>query len=402
MGPGIIAGMAGNDAGGITTYSVLGAETGYRLLWLFPVMVVMLAIVQEIAARLGVVTGQGLSDLIRDRFGVRWTALAMVVLFVANLAQTIANFAGIGAAGEIFGIHRAAVVPIVAVGLWALVMFSSARTVERVFLSVVVVFLLYIVSAFQANPDWGAVGQAMTTPSISLEPSVLILAVALVGTTITPFMQFYLQSAVAEKEIDEEELGLERADAIGGAIWTNMVAAFIVIAVAATLFVSGISVETAEDAARALEPVAGPMAGTLFAIGLFGASGLAATILPLTTAYVICEAFGWESGVGKRFADARPFYVIYTVVLAIGAAFVLLPGLDLVPLIILTQNLQALLLPVILIFMVLLVNDPRIMGRHRNGRFGNILAWGTVGLVIVLDVVLLGVSALGIFGVRVG
>ena len=402
MGPGLIAGMAGNDAGGITTYSVLGAETGLRLLWLFPLMIVILAVVQEMAARMGVVTGQGLSDLIRDRFGVRWTIFAMAVLLIANVAQTIANVAGIAASVEIFGMPRLIAVPLVAAALWALVLFSSARTVERVFIGIVLVFLLYIVSALLADPDWEAVGRALVTPDLPFEPSILLLAVALVGTTITPFMQFYLQSAVAEKEIDVEELRLEQADSIVGAVWTNTVALFIVIAVASTLFVAGISVATAEDAARALEPVAGPLAVVLFGVGLFGASCLAATILPLTTAFVICEAFGWESGVGKRWEDARPFYAIYTFVLGAAAMFVLLPGLDLIPLIIATQNLQALLLPVILIFMVLLVNDERIMGRHRNGRIGNALAWSTVVLVVVLDAILIGVTALEALAIRVG
>ena len=402
MGPGLIAGMAGNDAGGIATYSVLGAETGLRLLWLFPVMMIVLAIVQEMAARMGVVTGQGLSALIRDRFGVRWTLFAMAVLLIANVAQTIANLAGIAASVEIFGMPRLIAVPVVAGILWALVLFSSARTVERVFIGFVLTFLLYIVSALLANPDWKAVGQALVTPDLPLEPSILLLSVALVGTTITPFMQFYLQSAVAEKEIDVEELALERADSIVGAVWTNTIALFIVIAVASTLFVAGISVATAEDAARALEPVAGPFAVMLFGIGLFGASCLAATILPLTTAFVICEAFGWESGVGKRWEDARPFYAIYTFVLGGAALFVLLPGLDLIPLIIATQNLQALLLPVILVFMVLLVNDERLMGQYRNGRIANVLAWSTVVLVVALDIILVGVTVLEAVGIKVG
>ena len=402
MGPGIIAGMAGNDAGGIATYSVVGARTGLSLLWLFPVMILVLAIVQELAARLGVVTGQGLSDLIRERFGVRWTAFAMLVLLVANVAQTVAEFAGIAASAEIFGIPRLIAVPVVGIGLWALIVFASGRTVERVFLSVLVVFGLYIVSAFTAGPDWSEVGRALVTPSIPLDPATLVLAVALVGTTITPFMQFYLQSAVAEKGIGEEELGLERADAVVGSIWTNVVAAFIVIAVATTLFGTGIAVTTADEAARALEPVAGAFAEALFAIGLFGASCLAATILPITTAFVICEAFGWESGIQKGRRDAPTFYAVFTFVLIVGAIVVLMPGLDPIPLILATQNLQALLLPVILVFLVLLVNDERLMGSRRNGRVANVLAWAAVALVIALDAVLLGVSGLAAFGVSLG
>jgi Mn2+/Fe2+ NRAMP family transporter len=402
MGPGLIAGIAGNDAGGIATYSVLGSVTGLRLLWLFPVMIVILAVVQEMSARLGVVTGQGLSDLIRDRFGVRWTAFAMLILLIANVANTVAEFAGVSAAVEIFGISRYVVVPVVAFAVWALVLFASAKTVERVFLSVILVFIAYIVSAFQAGPDWGEVGRSLVTPTIDLDPRVLLLMVALVGTTITPFMQFYLQSSVAEKGIGEDELNLERADAIGGAIWTNVVALFIVVAVATTIHATGQEVTTAEQAALALEPVAGHLATVLFAVGLFGASILAATILPLTTAFVICEAFGWESGVDKQFKDARAFFVIYTSVLAIGALVVLLPGLDPIPVIIGSQNLQGLLLPFVLVFMILLVNDERIMGRHRNGRIANVLSWGAVGLVIALDAVLIGVTALGLVGITIG
>jgi len=403
MGPGLIAGIAGNDAGGITTYSVLGAETGLRLLWLFPITIVILAIVQEMAARLGVVTGQGLSDLIRDRFGVRWTAFAMLVLLVANVANTVAEFSGASAATEIFGVSRYLTVPIVAVAIWALVLFApNYRTVEKVFLATAFVFVGYIISALLAHPDWSAVGSALVTPNLDVSPSVVLLMVALVGTTVTPYMQFYLQSAVAEKGIDEEELRLEQADAIGGAIWTNVVAVFIVVATASTLFAAGVHITSATDAARALEPLAGKLAEALFGFGLFGASVLAATIMPLSTAFVICEAFGWESGVGKRFGDAPAFFSIYTFVLAIGALVVLIPGLDLIPIIVGSQYVQGLLLPIVLVFMVLLVNDERLMGRHRNGRVANVLAWAAVGLVVVLDAVLIGVGVLGILGVSVG
>jgi NRAMP (natural resistance-associated macrophage protein)-like metal ion transporter len=402
LGPGMIAGIAGNDAGGIATYSLLGARTGLGLLWLFPVTIVILAIIQEIAARLGVVTGQGLSDLIRDRFGVRWTAFAMLILLVANLANTVAEFSGAAAALEIFGVPRWLTVPAVGIAIWALVLFASYRTVERVFLSVMVVFLAYIASAILAEPDWGEVATAFVTPTFDLSSGTLLLMVALVGTTITPYMQFYLQSAVAEKGIDEEELGLERADAVGGAIWTNVIAVFIVVATATTIHAVGGTVQSAEDAARGLAPVAGELASGLFALGLFGASVLAATIMPISTAFVICEAFGWESGVDKRFSDARAFFGIYTFVLGFGALIVLIPGLDLLPVILASQNLQGLLLPVVLIFMVLLVNDTRLMGRHRNGRLANVLAWGAVGVVVALDVVMLGTSALGILGIQLG
>ena len=402
MGPGLIAGIAGNDAGGITTYALMGARTGLSLLWLFPLTIVILAIVQEMAARLGVVTGQGLSDLIRDRFGVRWTVFAMAILLVANIANTVAEFAGASAALEIFGVPRFVVVPVVAMAIWALVLFASYRTVERVFLSISLVVVAYVASAVLAHPDWGVVGRSLITPSLDLQPSILLLIVAVVGTTITPYMQFYLQSAVAEKAIGEEELRLEQADAVGGAIWTNVIAIFIVVATASTLFVMGLTIGSAADAARALEPVAGTFAEVLFAVGLFGASVLAATIMPISTAFVICEAFGWESGVGKRFSDAPTFFGIYTFVLALGAVIVLIPGLDLIGIIASSQTLQGLLLPVVLVFMLLLVNDGRLMGRHANGPILNLLTLLAVGLVIVLDLVVLLVALLGALGISLG
>ncbi|HYC07055.1 MAG TPA: Nramp family divalent metal transporter [Candidatus Binatia bacterium] len=401
MGPGLIAGIAGNDAGGITTYSVLGAQTGLTLLWIFPITTLILAVVQEMVARLGVVTGQGLSDLIRDRFGVRWTVFAMFILLIANIANTIAEFAGASAAVGIFGVPRIVIVPIVAIAIWALVLFASYRLVERIFLAVALVFVAYIASAILARPDWGEVGRALVSPSLDLSPANLLLLVAVVGTTITPYMQFYLQSAVAEKGIDEEELRLEQADAVGGSVWTNVIAVFIVVATATTIYATGGSITDAADAARALEPVAGNFAELLFAVGLFGASVLAATIMPISTAFVICEAFGWESGVGKRFSDARAFFGIYTFVLFFGAIVVLIPSLDLTGVIVGSQNLQGLLLPVVLVFLVLLANDKALMGRHVNGRVANVFAWVSVGLVVALDAVLLGVTALGIFGVRV-
>jgi Mn2+/Fe2+ NRAMP family transporter len=352
------------------------------------------------AARLGVVTGQGLADLIRDRFGVRWTAFAMVVLLAANLANTVAEFAGIAAALGIVGIPRWVSVPVAAAAIWALVLFASYRLLERVFLLVSLVFIAYVASAVLASPDWGAVGRALITPSLPQGGGELLLMVGLVGTTIAPFMIFYLQSAVAEKGIDEEELRLERADAIGGALMTNVIAAFIVIAAAATLYVAGVTVTSASEAAQALGPVAGSWAVGLFVIGLFGASALAATIVPISTAFVVTEAFGWESGVGKRFGDARAFYVLYTFVLVVPALMVLLPGLDLVAIILASQYLQGLLLPIILVFMLRLVNDRRLLGHHVNGRWRNAVAVATVGAVILLDLALIGDALLGLVGSR--
>jgi Mn2+/Fe2+ NRAMP family transporter len=324
----------------------------------------------------------------------------MLVLLIANLANTVAEFAGASAALGVFGVPTVVTVPVVAVAIWALVLFAGYRTVERVFLTVTLVFVGYILSAILAHPDWGTVGRALVSPSLDLTTATLLLLVSVVGTTITPYMQFYLQSAVAEKGIDEEELRLEQADAIGGAVWTNVIAVFIVVACAATLFAHGQTITSAADAATALEPFAGNLATVLFAVGLFGASVLAATIMPISTAFVLCEAFGFESGVGRRFRDAPVFFSLYTLILAIGAAVVLIPGLDPITIILASQYLQGLLLPIVLVFMLLLVNNKLLLGRHANGTRLNVLAIACVGLVTALDVVLLGQSVLSALGFR--
>jgi Mn2+/Fe2+ NRAMP family transporter len=398
MGPGLIAGLAGNDAGGIATYSVLGAETGLTFLWILPVTTVMLVVVLEMAARMGAVSGQGLGDLIRDDFGIRWTLLAMVVLVIANGANIIAEFAGAAAALEIFGVSRYLTVPLVAAGIWALVVFASYRVVERVFLSVAVVFLAYVASAFVAGPDWGMVGKALVTPSVTLQPHALLLMVAMVGTTVTPYMFFYLQASVADKGLGPEELPLERADAVLGGVWTNVIALFIVVVTAVTLFPRGIVIESADQAALALAPVAGSFAKALFAFGLFGASVLAATVMPLTTSYAVCEAFGWESGISRRFSEAPVFMGLYTALIVVGALVVLIPGLPLIAVILISQNLNGILLPIILVFMLRLVNNPRIMGRYVNPTWLNVVAWGLTGLIIALTLVLFGSALAGWLG----
>ncbi len=399
LGPGLIAGLAGNDAGGIFTYSVLGAQTGLQFIWLLPITTVMLVIVLEMAARMGAVSGQGLGDLIRDDFGIRWTLFAMVVLLIANGSNIAAEFAGAAAALEIFGIPRWAVVPVVAAGIWALVVFASYRVVERVFLSVAVVFVAYIVSAVVAGPDWGEVGRSLVTPSIDWAPNSLLLMVATVGTTVTPYMFFYLQSSVADKGLGPEELGMERADAILGGIWTNAIALFIVVVTAVTLFGRGLELTNAADAAQALAPVAGKFAEALFAFGLFGASILAATVMPLTTSYTVCESFGWESGVSRKFGEAPVFMGLYTALIVIGALVVLVPGMPLTGLIILSQNLNGILLPIILVFMLRLANNPRIMGSHTNPRWLNVLGWGLTGMVTLLTLVLFGSALAGLVGI---
>ena len=398
LGPGLIAGLAGTEAGGIATYSVLGAETGLSLLWIMPITTVMLLIVLEMAVRMGAVSGQGLGDLIRDDFGVRWTFFAMIVLLVANGATSVAEFAGVAAALEILNVPRFASVPLVAAGIWALVVFASYRVVERVFLSVAVVLGAYVVSAFVAGPDWGEVGRAMISPSLSFEPSILLLMIATLGTTVTPYMFFYLQSSVADKGLGPEELQLGRADAVLGAVWTNTLAVFIVVVTAATLYGSGVTIETAEDAAHALVPVAGEFAEVLFAIGLFGASVLAATVVPLTTSYTVCESFGWESGISRKFSEAPVFMGLYTALIVIGAAVVLIPGLPLIGLILVSQYLNGILLPVILFFMLRLVNNPRIMGTYTNPTWLNVLAWGLTGLVTMLTLVMFASSIVGWLG----
>ena len=395
LGPGLIAGLAGNDAGGIFTYSVLGAKTGFAMLWILPITTVMLIVVLEMAARMGAVSGQGLGDLIRDDFGIRWTLFAMVVLLIANGSNIAAEFAGAAAALEIFHIPRWISVPVVAAGIWALVIFASYRVVERVFLSVAVVFLAYIVSAFVAGPNWADVGRGLITPSVSFEPDVLLLMVATVGTTVTPYMFFYLQSSVADKGLGPEELAYERGDAVLGAVWTNVIALFIVVVTAVTLFRAGVTINSAADAARALAPVAGNFAEVLFAVGLFGASVLAATVMPLTTSYTVCESFGWESGVSRRFSEAPVFMGLYSALIVIGAAVVLIPGLPLTGLILVSQNLNGILLPIILVFMLRLVNNPRIMGRHVNPSWLNVLAWGLTGLITLLTLVLFGSTMAG-------
>jgi len=398
LGPGLISGLSGTDAGGIATYSVLGAEAGFSLLWILPITTVMLAIGLEMSARMGAVSGQGLGDLIRDAFGIRWTVFAMIVLVVANGATIVAEFAGIAAALEIFGIPRFVTVPVVAAAIWALVVFASYRIVERVFLSVAVVFLAYIVGAFVVGPDWGLVGRALVTPSVPFQPALLLLMVATVGTTITPFMFFYLQASVADKGVGPEDLPLQRVDAFFGAAWTNVIAVFIVVLTAVTLFGSGQRIETAADAANALAPVAGPLAEGLFAFGLFGASTLAATVIPLTTSYAVCESFGWESGISRKFSEAPIFMGLYTFLVASGALVVLVPGVPLIGLILLSQYMNGILLPIILVFMLRLVNNRRIMGDHVNATWLNLVASALTALVVALTLTMFAAAALDWLG----
>ncbi|MBV9580729.1 MAG: Nramp family divalent metal transporter [Chloroflexi bacterium] len=389
LGPGLIAGAAGDDAGGVATYASVGAQYGYSLLWALILITVSLIVVQVQVARLGVVTGKGLAELIREQFGVRWTSFAMVVLLIANVAVTIAEFAGVAAAGGLFGIPAWVSVPIAAVVVWLIVVRSSYAVAEKIFLVLGAVLLTYVAAAVLAGPDWRDVAVQSITPSFSFDHDYLITFMTLVGTTITPYMLFYLQSSISDKGLGMSEYPAERTDVVLGSVLSDLIAAFIVICTAATLYVAGIQVSTADDAARALEPLAGPFARVLFGLGLFGASMLAASVLPLSTAYAICGAFGWERGVSYPWRRAPVFNGLYTVLIVIAAAFVLVPGLPLIQVILATQTLNGLLLPVILVFVVKLANDRRILQEHTNGRAFNILAYGTTVVLSVLSVVLL-------------
>ena len=385
IGPGVIAANAGNDAGGIATYASAGADYGYNLLWTHIPLVLALGIVQETCARMGAVTGKGLSDLIREQFGVRWTVLVMLALLVANGGVTVSEFAGIAAAAELFGVPRYVVVPLAAFAVWWLVVKGSYRRVERVFLLMSLVFLGYIVSAFMARPEWGEVARGLVRPKVELNAGYLFTVVALIGTTISPYMQVFVQSSVVEKGVTEEDYSLTRADVWAGTIFAIAVAFFITVATAATLHRQGIRIESAEQAAEALKPLASNYAKTLFGVGLFGASMLAAAVLPLSTAYSISEALGFEKGVSRSFREAPIFLGIFTFLIAVGGLVAILPGLPLFRVLLVTQVINGLLLPVLLVSILRLVNNRELMGAHTNGRVYNAASWLTAAAVSALS-----------------
>ncbi|HET9555456.1 MAG TPA: Nramp family divalent metal transporter [Anaeromyxobacteraceae bacterium] len=384
FGPGLITASVDNDAGGITTYSLAGASYGYDLLWSLLPITVALIVVQEMSARMGVVTGKGLSDLIRENFGVRVTFWMSIALIVANLGNVIAEFAGVAASLEIFGVPVWASVPAAAVGVWLLVLKGTYRSVEKFFLVASAFYVCYPITLFFAHPDWGTIGTALVVPRFHADPAFVGMLIGLVGTTIAPWMQFYLQAAVVEKGIKPEHYGLSRLDVVAGCVVTDVVAFAIVVACAATIHVAGVRVETAGQAAMALEPLAGRYASWLFAFGLFNASFFAAAILPLSTAYYVCEAFGWESGVDRKYGEARQFYWLYTSILVVGALVVLWPRLPLVPIMLISQIVNGVLLPFILVFMLVLVNKRKLMGEWVNGRWFNLVAWATTVIMIAL------------------
>jgi Mn2+/Fe2+ NRAMP family transporter len=389
IGPGIITATVDNDAGGITTYSLAGAQFGTGLLWTLLPITVALIVAQEMSARMGAVTGKGLSDLIRENFGVKLTFYLMVTLLVANYGNTVSEFAGIAASMEIFGISKYVAVPTVAVGLWFLVVRGSYRLVERIFLVACLVYLVYPVSAFLAHPPWKEVLVATVVPSgIRFDSSYLGMLIGLVGTTIAPWMQFYLQSSVVEKGIRKDRYWMTRWDVIVGCTVTGVVAFFLIVACAVTLHTHGVVIHDAADAARSLEPLAGHYAALLFAFGLLNASIFSAAILPLATVYYVCEAFGWEAGVDKKWDEAKAFYGIYTAMIALGAALVLLPDFPLVKVMYLSQVANGIALPPVLIFILVLINRRSLMGDQVNGRFFNAVAWTTTIVMIALTLLL--------------
>jgi NRAMP (natural resistance-associated macrophage protein)-like metal ion transporter len=394
LGPGMITANAGNDAGGIATYATIGADHGYRLLWTLIPITISLGLVQEMCARMGAVTGKGLADLIRERFGVRWTALVMLTFLIANAGVTASEFIGIAAAMELFGVPRFVSVPIAAVSIWWLVVKGSYRRVERVFLVMSLVFLGYIVSAFLARPAWGTVAHFLVRPSFSFEKAYLFTIVALVGTTISPYMQVFIQSSVVDKQLTVDDYKQVRADVWIGTFVSNAIAFFIIVSTAATLNKFNIHIESAADAAQALRPLAGPYAQMLFAIGLFGASMLAAGVLPLATAYSISEAFGFEKGVSSSFREAPIFLGVFTFLVAAGAFIAMMPGLPLIQVLIVTQVINGMLLPVVLIAILRLVNNRELMGAYVNGRLYNFAAWLTALVVSALSILLIIVTLL--------
>ena len=392
MGPGIITANVDNDAGGITTYSVAGASLGYKLLWVFIPLTLALIVVQEMSARMGAVTGKGLSDLIRERFGVKVILFVMVALLLADLGNTVAEFAGVAASTEIFGLTKYIMVPLVAFLVWWIVIKGSYKMVERVFLFASALYLCYIPSAIMAKPHWGVVFKEMVLPSFSFDPVYLAMLIGLIGTTIAPWMQFYLQSAVVEKGISVKEYKYSRMDVILGCIMTDVIAVFIVVACAATLNAHHIHIETARDAAIALQPLAGKWAGLLFAFGLFNASVFSASILPLATSYYVCEALGLEAGIDKQWSEAPVFYWLYTGLVATGAGLILIPNIPLIGVMLWSQVANGMLLPFVLIFMLILINNKDIMGRYTNSRGFNAVSWVTVAIMVSLTGLLVAIS----------
>lgn len=390
FGPGLITASADNDAPGIATYSMAGSTYGYTFLWIVVWITLGEVIVQEMAARMGTLTGKGLTDLIREEFGLKLTVLVMLGLMLANLGTTMAQFAGIAASAELFGLTRYIAVPIAGLAVWVLVVKGSYHRVEKVLLLLSAYAIAYVISAFMVRPPWGEVTRNLFVPTLRLERPYLLAVLATVGTTITPWAAVYMQAATADKGVTPENYKSARLDCIIGAATGNVVSGFIIICTAATLFTLGIRVETAEHAAMALAPVAGPWATHLFGIGLLGASLLAASVLPLSTTYAVCEVFGWERGLNHTWGDAPVFYGLFTASIVLGAVVVLVPGLPLFAFMWLSQVANALLLPIVLVLMLKLANDRRIMKDWRNGRATNAAVTALAVLVTLAGLLMFG------------
>jgi len=392
IGPGFIAGNAGNDAGGIATYSIVGAREGYGLLWALVLITFALAVIQEMSARMGVVTGKGFGDLVREQFGVKVTLAVMALFVFANLTVTIAEFAGIAASMELFGVSRYISVPISAFVVWLVVVKGNFKQVERFMIVISMIYLTYVFSGFMANPPWKEVAKQIALPHIRMDKDYILLFITMVGTTITPYMQFYLQSAVVDKGVRIEEYGYAKFDVYAGSFMTVFIAFFIVLATGTILHPAGVVVDSAEQAALALEPLAGDFASHLFAVGLLNASFLAAFVLPLATAYGLSEAFGWESGINKSFKEAPQFLGFYSAFIVIGAGMILVPTMPLIKIMFLSQTINGILLPIVLIIMLRLVNDKELMGEYVNSKRMNIITWVTVAILILLTVMLVVTS----------
>ena len=395
MGPGLLAALSGNDAGGIATYSSAGASYGYGTLWMLPVMALLLIVVQETAARCGCVTGRGFASLIREKFGVRKSALAMAALLIANTSVTISEFAGIASGLALFGVPTMVSVPLMALFIWMLTMSGSFRRIEKILLLVSCVFVTYVVAAFLAGPNWGDVAVNTVIPHFVAQPQYVSLLVATIGTTIAPWMIFLAQNNVVDKNADESDIILQRIDTTTGSVLACAIAWFIIITTGTVLFPAGIEVSDAADAASALEPIAGQFATVLFAAGLVAASFLAACVLPGVTSSAICEAFGWERGADRSWSEAPVYRGIITAVIICSALLVVMPGVNLFQIMMSAQVINGVLLPVLLVFLVFIASDGHIMGRHRNSRAWNVLTWFTIALITVLTVIMFGLQFLG-------
>jgi NRAMP (natural resistance-associated macrophage protein)-like metal ion transporter len=396
VGPGIITANVDNDAGGILTYSQAGAQFGYSLLWTMLPVTLALIVVQEMCSRMGAVTGKGLSDLIREEYGLRTTFFLMIALVLTNFGNIVSEFAGVASSLELFDIPKYVSVPAAAFVVWLIVLKGNYKTIEKVFLAASFFYITYIIAGVLAKPDWMTSLAATVTPPARQHfrnSAYLYMTVGLVGTTIAPWMQFYLQASIVEKGVTAKQYSASKLDVIAGCFFTDIVAWFIVVACAATLYVHGFrDIRDAADAANALKPLAGQYASILFAVGLFNASLFAASILPLSTAYTVCEGLGFESGVDKRFGEARFFYWLYTVLIVVGGGVILLPNFSYIKIIILSQVLNGMVLPFVLIFMLLLINKSDLMGEYKNTKFFNFVAWATVVIVIGLSTALLVTS----------